>query len=126
VSDRIGRKYGLALVYTLQAIAYAIFALWRTPTGYLASTILFGLTAWSIPGIVTAACGDYVGGQMAPAALGFVTLFFGLGQAAGPLVAGGLADATSSFGPAFLMAAGVALLGGIGSLALRPPETMEG
>jgi hypothetical protein len=39
-------------------------------------------------------------------------------------VAGGLADATSSFGPAFLVAAGVALLGGIGSLLLRPPQTM--
>jgi MFS family permease len=122
VSDRIGRKYGLALVYVLQAIAYAAFALSRTPAGYTGSAILFGLTAWSIPGIVTAACGDYVGSQMAPAALGFVTLFFGLGQAAGPLVAGGLADATSSFGPAFLVAAGVALLGGVGSLLLRPPQ----
>jgi sugar phosphate permease len=124
VSDRIGRKYGLALVYVLQATAYAAFALWRTPAGYTGSAILFGLTAWSIPIIVAAACGDYVGSRLAPAALGFVTLFFGLGQAAGPLVAGGLADATSSFGPAFLVAAGVALLGGIGSLLLRPPQTM--
>ena len=122
VSDRIGRKRGLALVYLLQAISFATFALWRTPAGYLASAILFGLTAWSIPGIVAAACGDYVGSQMAPAALGFVTLFFGLGQAAGPLAAGGLADATSSFGPAFLVAAGVALLGGVGSLLMRPPK----
>jgi predicted MFS family arabinose efflux permease len=121
VSDRLGRKVGLALVYLLQAISFALFALWRNPTGYVVSAIVFGLTAWSIPGIMAAACGDYVGGRMAPAALGFVTLFFGLGQAAGPAVAGVLADATTSFAPAFLLAAGVALLGGIGSLALRPP-----
>lgn len=60
---------------------------------------------------------------MAPAALGFVTLFFGLGQAAGPSVAGALADATESFGPAFLLAAGVAFLSGVGSLLLQPPRT---
>lgn len=63
-----------------------------------------------------------MGPQMAPAALGFVTLFFGLGQAAGPSVAGALADATGSFRPAFLMAAGAAFLGGVGSLLLRPPR----
>ena len=60
---------------------------------------------------------------MAPAALGFVTLFFGLGQAAGPSVAGALADATGSFGLAFLFASGVACLGAVGSLLLRPPRT---
>ena len=123
VSDMIGRKYGLALVYLTQAASYAVFSLWRSPAGYTLSAIAFGLTAWSIPGIVAAACGDYVGARMAPAALGFVTLFFGLGQAAGPSVAGALADATGSFGPAFLLAAGVASLGGVGSLLLRPPGT---
>jgi sugar phosphate permease len=120
VSDAIGRQYGLALVYLLQAISFALFALWPSPAGYWTSTVLFGLTAWSIPGIVSAACGDCVGARLAPAAFGFVTLFFGLGQAAGPSVAGILADMTGSFGPAFLLAAGVAFLGGLGSLLLRP------
>ena len=126
VSDIIGRKYGLALVYLAQAASYTVFALWRSPAGYIVSTITFGLTAWSIPGIVAAACGDYVGARMAPAALGFVTLFFGLGQAAGPSVAGALADATGSFAPGFLLAAGVAFLGGVGSLLLRPPRAAAG
>jgi sugar phosphate permease len=122
VSDLIGRKYGLALVYLLQAVSYATFALWQSPAGYTASAVIFGLTAWSIPGIVAAACGDYVGARMAPAALGFVTLFFGLGQAAGPTVAGWLIDVTDSLGPALLLASGVSLLGGVGSLLMRPPR----
>jgi len=120
VSDAIGRQYGLALVYLLQAVSYALLTLWPSPAGYWASTVLFGLTAWSIPGIVSAACGDCVGARLAPATFGFVTLFFGLGQAAGPSVAGILADRTGSLGPAFLLAAGVAFLGGVGSLLLRP------
>lgn len=126
VSDLIGRKYGLALVYLAHAVSYATFALWQSPAGYTVSAVIFGLTAWSIPGIVAAACGDYLGPRLAPAALGFVALFFGLGQAAGPTVAGILADATGSFVPAFLMAAGVAFLGGVGSLLLRPPRTATG
>lgn len=122
VSDLIGRKYGLALVYLVQAACYAVFALWRSPAGYTVSAILFGLTAWSIPGIVAATCGDYLGARLAPAALGFVTLFFGLGQAAGPSVAGAIADAMGSFSPAFLLAATVSFLGGLASLMLRPPR----
>ena len=119
VSDLIGRKYGLALVYLVQAASYATFALWQSPIGYIVSTITFGLTAWSIPGIVAAACGDYVGDRLAAAAFGFVTLFFGMGQAVGPSVAGVLADVSGSFRPAFLLAASVSILGGIGSLLLR-------
>jgi sugar phosphate permease len=123
LSDKIGRKSGLALVYLTQAACFAVFALWRNPAGYALSAVLFGLTGWSIPGIVAAACGDYVGPALAPAALGFVTLFFGIGQALGPSVAGAFADATGSFVPAFLVAAAVALLGCVGSLLLRrPPE----
>jgi MFS family permease len=125
VSDLIGRNRGLAMVYLVQATAYAVFALWRNPTGYVISTVIFGLTAWSIPGIVSAACGDCVGPRMAPAALGFVTLFFGLGQAAGPSVAGILADATGSLVSSFLLAAAVALAGGIGALLLGKPCTIE-
>jgi sugar phosphate permease len=118
LSDRIGRKRALAIVYAIQAVAYGLFALWPAPAGCTLSAILFGLTAWSIPGIVAAACGDLLGAKLAPAALGFVTLFFGVGQVAGPRVAGQMADAYGSFGPAFLAAAGVALLGAIGSLLL--------
>jgi sugar phosphate permease len=120
VSDLLGRKVGLALVYLIQAASYVLFALWQHPAGYTVSAVAFGLTAWSIPGIVAAACGDCVGPRLAPAALGFVTLFFGLGQAVGPSVAGALADRTGSFAPAFLLAAGIALLGGVGSMLLQP------
>lgn len=57
---------------------------------------------------------------MAPAALGFITLFFGIGQAAGPSVAGALADASGSLESSFMLAAGVAVLGGAGAALLRP------
>ena len=120
VSDAIGRKRALIIVYLIHAAAFSLFAVWPTPTGFTLSAILFGLSAWSIPAIMAAACGDLLGPRLAPAALGFITLFFGIGQAIGPSLAGAIADATGQFSPAYLLAGGVALLGAVGASLLRP------
>ena len=77
------------------------------------------MTAWSIPAIMAALCGDVVGARLAPAALGFVTLFFGIGQAAGPVVAGVIADSSGSFSGAFLVAAAQAGTGAFASALLK-------
>ncbi len=119
VSDLIGRKGALIIVYLVQTVAFGLFAVWPAPSGITLSAVLFGLTAWSIPAIMAATCGDLLGDRLAPAGLGFVTLFFGIGQALGPSAAGAVADAAGSLAPAMLLAAGVALLGAIGSLFLR-------
>jgi len=119
VSDRIGRKLTLAIIFCIQSAAFALFAFWPSLPGIVLSSILFGFTAWSIPAIMAAACGDLLGGKLAPAGLGFITLFFGIGQAIAPGIAGALADAFSSFGPAFILAASIAFLGAIGSLTLK-------
>jgi MFS family permease len=119
VSDVLGRKTALVIVYVIHTVAFGLFALWPSPPGFVLSAVLFGLSAWSIPAIMAATCGDLLGPKLAPAGLGFVTLFFGIGQAAGPVVAGALADASHSFSPAFLLAAVVALLGAVGSLFLN-------
>ena len=123
VSDYIGRKYGLALVFLTQGTSYLVFGLIKSGPGYLISTILFGLTAWSVPSIISAAVGDAVGARMAPAALGFTILFMGLGQALAPPIAGEIADLTGSFTPAFLLSAVVAFTGMAGALLLRQPSS---
>ena len=120
VSDLIGRKWAMAIVYVIQAAAFAVFGTCDSPAGFTLAAVLFGVTAWSIPAIMAATCGDVLGARLAPAALGFITLFFGIGQAAGPTVAGLIADATGSFGPALLLASAVAALGAFWSAMLRP------
>jgi len=112
------------IVYIIQAASFGLFALWPASPGFIFSSVLFGLSAWSIPAIMAATCGDLLGPRLAPAGLGFITLFFGIGQAAGPGVAGIIADASHSLSPALLLASGVALVGAIGSSFLRttPPE----
>jgi sugar phosphate permease len=126
VSDIIGRRRALIIVFLIHAVAFSLFALWTTPAGFTLSAVLFGLSAWSIPAIMAAACGDALGPRLAPAALGLITLVFGIGQAVAPSIAGSMADASGSFVTALLLAAGVALLGAVGAFFLRPTTAASG
>ena len=120
ISDRIGRPKATALAYSVLAFVYALYALTPVKAGLYLSAVVFGLSAWSVPTITAAAAGDYVGARLAPACLGFITLFFGIGQALGPAVAGYLADCTQSFTVPLLLACGVSLFGAV--LSTRLPK----
>ncbi|MGD8947198.1 MAG: MFS transporter, partial [Desulfobacterales bacterium] len=111
ISDKLGRSKGSALAYLTLGLSYIVYALIRVEFGFYLSAIIFGLTAWSIPTIMAAAAGDFVGPRLAPAGLGFITLFFGIGQALGPALGGYLADATQSFRVPFLVAGGLSFIG---------------
>jgi len=126
VSDRIGRRRALMIVYLIQTTSFGLFGLGHGSHALALSAVLFGFTAWSIPAIMAAACGDVLGPRLAPAALGFITLFFGIGQAVAPGIAGAMADATGSFSSAFLLAAAAALLGFVGSWRIRPTTNRHG
>jgi len=118
VSDRIGRGKGAAMAYLVLGLSYIIFAVVQNEFGFYLSAILFGLTAWSIPTIMAAAAGDLVGPRLAPAGLGFATLFFGIGQSIGPAIGGYLADLTHSFMLPFLIAGAISLVGMIFSFRM--------
>ncbi len=121
LSDRLGRKLGMMLVYSLFTVSYVLVAA-KLPNPFLYASIgIFGLAVWSIPTIMSAAVGDYTGPVRAVKALGFITLFFGVGQITGPAVAGFLTDITGTFSMAFWLCA--SLTGGAVFLTsfLRPP-----
>jgi len=121
LSDRIGRRKGLMMAYGLFAFAYTLAAAPLPKLFLYASIVMFGLIVWSIPTIMSAAVGDYMGPAQAVRALGFITLFFGAGQIAGPAVAGFLADVTGSFSAGFWLCAGLTGLAAILSFFLKPP-----
>jgi MFS family permease len=104
LSDKLGRKTGLIMVFTIQMFAYLLVAL-SLPVKFLYLSIgCYGIVAWSIPSIMTALVGDYVGPQKTARVFGFITFIFALGQIAGPAIAGFLAEKYGSFSSSFLMA----------------------
>lgn len=108
LSDKLGRKAGLMIVFSLQTLAYLLVAANLPPLFLYLSIGFYGIVAWSIPSIMVAAVSEYVGVDKALAAFGFITFIFGLGQITGPSIAGVLAEKTHSFSSSFFMAAAFA------------------
>lgn len=82
---------------------------------------MFGI-AFSVPVLMAAAAGDAVGGQLAPAALGLITLMFGIAQTIGPIIGGRIKDATGTFTYAFMLCTGFAVAGALLSLTLNAEQ----
>ena len=122
LSDRLSRKIGMMVVYTLLTISFVLVAA-NLPNPFLYASIgVFGLAVWGIPTIMSAAVGDYAGPVRAVKAFGFITLFFGAGQITGPAVAGFLADMTGTFSMAFWLCALLTASAVVLSYFLRPPS----
>lgn len=110
LSDRYGRKFALMLVFSIQTIAYLLVAMkWPMISVYV-SVGCYGLVAFSVPTIIAALVGDFTGPQGVAAVFGFVTFVFGIGQIAGPAIAGSLAEITTSFSTSFFMASALTLI----------------
>lgn len=125
LSDRFGRKAGFVIVFTFQFLSYLLIAT-RLPGIFLYASIFFyGVVAWSIPTIMAAAVGDYVGQKNAAKAFGFITFIFGIGQITGPAIAGKLAERAGSFSSSFYMAASLAFLAILLSLLIKKPTSLK-
>jgi len=122
LSDRLGRRAGLMIVFSFQMLAYLLVAAHLPPFFLYLSIGCYGIVAWSIPSIMVAAVSEYVGLDKALAAFGFITFIFGLGQITGPSIAGVLAEKTGSFSTSFFMAAALAALAIALTGFLKKPE----
>jgi len=121
LSDRLGRRAGLIMVFALQMCAYAVVAA-PLPDAFLYLSIaLFGVSAWSIPSIMAAAVGDYLGPERAATSFATVTLIFSVGQLIGPAAAGAAAEAAGGFWISYVMAATLAAAAIVATAFLRPP-----
>lgn len=119
LSDRLGRRPVLITVFMIQAACYLLLQA-RFTEGFMLwlPALMYGLTAWSTPGLAASCCGDIGDAKRAPAVLGMITFIFGLGQVLGPMAAGFIRECTGSFAGAFILAAAVAVTGALFSSRL--------
>ncbi len=118
VSDRFGRGKAMATTLILEGVAALLFGLRPGTVALFVAAVIFGSGGFGMPGLMGATCGEHFGAKVAAAALGFVTIFVGVGQALGPYLGGLLADATSSYGPPYLLAAGVFFVSAVAALLI--------
>ncbi|MCP4597629.1 MAG: YbfB/YjiJ family MFS transporter [Neptuniibacter sp.] len=123
VSDHFGRKTGIISVYIIQTASYLLAASELGQYPLFLSMILFGLTAFSIPAIIAATISDMLPPMVAGKVFGYVTLFFGTGQIAGPVLAGYLAELSGGFTSSYLLASCITILGIVITALLKYEKT---
>ena len=122
VSDRMGRAAGFQLSFIIVGVGLLLF--WITPVlgGFVAASVLFGVSFRAAYIICAASAGDYVAPQFATSAFGLMGIGAGLGSATGPPLGGAIADITGDLGWAFVLAAGGAAVAVVSSTFLRRPR----
>jgi MFS family permease len=118
LSDKIGRRYGLTAVFSIQTASYLLAGLQLGPTPLIISIILYGLAVFAAPAIVTAAIGDHFSSDRVARAFANATFFFAFGQTIGPALAGFIGGEAESFAAAYLVAAGLTTMAAMGALKL--------
>lgn len=122
VSDRVGRKAGVAAGLVLLSAAFVAFAVAESLAALYGAAFTFGYAYGTLSALFPAIVGDFFGRDRAGAIVGFLFALSGAAGALGPLGAGAVYDAVGSYAPAFL---GVAVLnvGALAALALaHAPE----
>ena len=125
VSDLFGHRAGMFCALLFQAIAFGLVGFGSGMGALYASCTLFGVSVFSMPAILAAAVGDYLGLEAAAAGFAGLTVMFAIGQVIGPFGAGYLADMTNTFKVSFVLAMLMNLVAALICLTLHPPPTGE-
>jgi MFS family permease len=107
MSDKIGRYQTLAMLFALQALAHGLIALGAPLAWIMLSAGVFGLSTWAVPSIMATLSSELFGMANTARVLSLITIFFGIGQIVGPLMAGIMRDITGSFTLAFTVSTGL-------------------
>lgn len=105
-ASRIGRRSAFSMACLLQAVGVAASVLWPTASGAMLASVLLGGTFMGQTALGLAEARALAPTNPRPT-LALITVVFGVGQMAGPVVAGYLSDLTGGYGAASLLAAGV-------------------
>jgi sugar phosphate permease len=125
LSDKIGRKKGLAAVFAVQTVAYLLAGLKMGVLALFGSVVLYGVAVFAIPAIMAAAVGDYLGKARAATAFSIITICFAFGQTIGPALAGMVAESTGTFTISYLASAVMTCLAALWATALPRPQPID-
>lgn len=122
ISDRVGRKNPLALIYFSRFLALPLLMTPLVLTNHLfiyAFAIFFGLGQLATLPLASTLTREIYGQQSMGVILGTILLAHQIGAALGVYLGGAFFDATGSYYWAFLMASLLSLVAAVGSYAIR-------
>ena len=120
LSDRIGRRATMILVFSTQLINMLLFPLYTNYFLIALGTVLAGFSYGSLMSTFPSITSDNWGMKSYGANYGVMYTAWGVSGVVGPLVAGYVMDATGGYGPAFLVSAGLLGIAIVLGLILKP------
>lgn len=121
ISDRIGRKASLVIIFMIQAVSFSVFAQLNSTLSLAAGT---ALVAFSFGGMLTsfpATTADYFGVRNMGINYGLVFTAWGVGGVLGPFLGGVVRDLTGTYSVSYIVSAVMCLLGAVLALLIRAP-----
>lgn len=118
ISDRIGRIPTLFIIYIFQGLILLGFAFTKHPAILMIETILYAATLWAVPTIIVALVSEITATEKSSTAIGYITLFFGIGQWISPIFTGSIVE-HFNYTYAFYLSSAVCLLGSLGFIYLQ-------
>jgi len=113
ISDYIGRVKSLVIIHSLLALSILFIILAKGNISLLRVGIgWFGFVYGPIWPMYAACARDYFPREVGGTVIGLLTLFYGIGAMAGPIIGGHLTDLTGTFRWAFGLGAFASLFAG--------------
>jgi OFA family oxalate/formate antiporter-like MFS transporter len=119
LSDRIGRKASLLLVFLLQAVNMFIFAWYNSVPLLIAGSAIAGLSYGSLFALFPAATADYFGLKNLGVNYGLVFTGWGIAGVIGPILAGMVVDKTGTYTISYLVSAVLLIVGSVMVLFMK-------
>lgn len=116
VAERIGYMMSLGVCYLLMAFSLLLPGLIVQPAAAVASTLLFGATFIGFGALTVAEARALAPPRQVARTIALLTVIFGLGQVAGPLLAASLAGPGGDFRSSLVMAGLVVLVASLCAL----------
>lgn len=123
ISDKIGRKSSLLIVFSIQLLTYALFPFLVTPLTMILGIILIGFTFGGMLTLFPAITADYYGMKNFGLNYGIVFTAWGIGGVLGPLLGGMVRDITGTYILSYGVSAVLSSLGILLSLMIKAPKT---
>lgn len=107
LSDKIGAYKTLIIIYTFLTFSNIILASNLSSNFLWISAILFGMSAWAIPSLITLLSAQEFGVENTAKVFSLATLVFASGQIIGPIGAGYIYDIKGDFSTVFILCAAI-------------------
>lgn len=122
VSDYIGRIKTLFIVCLIQAVAMFFFSTFSTIGQFILGSAVVGFCYGACLSLFPSVTSDYWGAKNLGFNYGIVFTAWGVGGVFGPILAGKIADATGSYGTAYLISSALLVFASVLTFATKAPE----